>query len=126
MSKDRTVSHERSGCFAITLPIGDLATEVLDFGQKQWKVISVQCGNATPIQAATTMYADVDWGSGDLVNLYEQDDPSTQWSSTIPAAGKFGFIMTHAFGIKRLRLRVDKGPAADVIFKIVGHDALEK
>ena len=89
-----------------------------------YKAVLVECTNADGIDASTDLTAQVGYNEGGtMVDLYEQDDPGTIWTaSTIPATGTFGFILTHAFGVWRVRFILSKVSTADVVLTIRGLD----
>ncbi len=89
-----------------------------------YKAILIECADATGVDAATDLTAQVGYDKGGtLVDLYEQDDPGTIWTATtIPATGTFGFVLTHAFGVWRVRLILSKVSTAPVTLTIRGLD----
>lgn len=92
------------------------------------RVIGVHCINADGVAAATTMTAQIAFDNEDstaMVDLYEQDDPATQWSQgAIPATGSFAFILTHAFRARQIRFILSNVATANVILKIYGLDGV--
>ena len=58
--------------------------------------------------------------SQELVTLYEQSDPTTPWSKTLPASGSMGFWLGHAAGIQLVKLGLSSNTSAEVVWTIVG------
>jgi len=88
-----------------------------------FKVIGVVCEDCQFIQAATDMNAGVAFDpNGALCDLYEQDDPSTLWDpGAIPATGTMAFILTHAFGARKIRFTLSlPASGGDVVLRIFG------
>lgn len=89
----------------------------------QYKILCIVCENCGTIAAATNMTAQVAYDNtgSPACTLYEQDDPSTQWSQgAIPVAGTLAFALTHAFGVRRIRLILSNNVIGDTAFKIYG------
>ena len=97
------------------------AVDPVDLGAA-YDLIWVRCEDCSGIDASTNLSALVKHASGDtLCDLYEQDDPSTQWSAgAIPATGTMAFLLSHAAGIRYLRLVLSNVSTADVVFGIKG------
>lgn len=115
------VSEEKT--FVIASGVSGAAVAAVDLGAN-YTVLAVTCEDAGGIDAASTMSAQVDWDeSGNLVALYEQNDPATLWSKSVPDTGTFGFVLTHAIGVRRLRFVLSKVSTADVTIKVRGLDA---
>jgi len=96
--------------------------DVIDLGAN-FKVLGICCEDAGGIQAATNLEAEIAFDvNGALCDLYEQDDPGTEWAAgALPTAGHFAFILTHAFGVRKIRLILSLAASgADVVFKIFG------
>lgn len=101
---------------------GETDSNVIDFGHN-YKVFGITCKQADGIQTGSKLMARVDWGCGDLVTLYQQDDPNTIWEPEPPGGNEsFGFILTHAFGAKRLQLYLDTATEDDVVLKVIPLD----
>lgn len=119
------IFHQRSATEALTIANGASESNILDLGEPGHKILSFQCRNAAGVQAATTLQVWVDFGGGYLARLYEQDDPATVFGPTLPTAGTFAFILTHAYGVRRVQLRLSQVTAgAGVVFHMVGQDVL--
>ena len=88
----------------------------IDFGAN-FKVIGVICEDCQFIQAATDISAQIAFEpNGPLCDLYEQDDPSTEWSrGAIPATGTMAFILTHAFGVRKIRFVLSNPASGGIV-----------
>jgi hypothetical protein len=121
---DVSVGFYATDFFSFTIPDGQDGSVValVDLGAS-FKVIGVECEDCSGIQAATNMTAQVTYDANSSpCDLYEQDDPGTQWDKgTLPTSGTLGFILTHCFGVRKLRL-ILSNPASgnDVFFKVFG------
>jgi hypothetical protein len=94
----------------------------IDLGAN-FKVLGIVCEDASGIQQATDLEAEIAFDVNSMLcDLYEQDDPSTEWAAgDLPTAGHFAFILTHAFGVRKLRLILSQNASgANVVFKIYG------
>jgi len=94
----------------------------IDLGAN-FKVIGVVCEDCQFIQQATDLSAQVAFDpNGALSDLYEQDDPSTEWSQgAIPTAGAMAFILTHAFGARKIRFVLSLAASGgSVVLRIFG------
>lgn len=90
-----------------------------------YKAVLITCTDCSNIAASTSLTALFDpTGNGTLVDLYEVNDPSTQWSKgDLPTSGTLGFVLTHAFGLWRLRLVLSQNASGgNVVFNIYGID----
>lgn len=88
-----------------------------------YKVIGIQCEDCSNIPAQTNMSAQVAFDANSAIHdLYEQDDPATEWSQgALPTTGTLAFILTHAFGTRKIRLILSNmASGGDVVFKIFG------
>jgi hypothetical protein len=113
---------QRQHCKTLTISDGETASNVVDF-HHNYKVFGVACRNAVGIPNAAILSARVDWGCGELVTLYQQDDPETIWGPAPPGDNEsFGFILTHAFGARRLQFYLDVAVTEDVSFDVIGLD----
>jgi hypothetical protein len=90
-----------------------------------YKLVVVKCEDCQYIQASTNLTALVGYEALDtLSDLYEQDDPGTQWSKgSLPTTGTLAFVMTHAIGVRRLRLVLSNASSGGAtVFKVYGLD----
>jgi len=98
------------------------AVDPVDLGAA-YDLIWVRCEDCQYIQASTNMTALVKHVSGDtLCDLYEQDDPSTQWSAgALPTSGTMAFLLSHAAGIRHIRLVLSNAASGGaVVLKVKG------
>ena len=96
--------------------------DVIDLGAN-FKVLGIVCENASGIPQSTNLEAEIAFDpNSPLSDLYEQDDPSTEWEAgDLPTSGHFAFILTHAFGARKIRLVLSNAASgANVVFKIYG------
>jgi hypothetical protein len=119
--------YGRSDEQSFTIPDGadGSAVDAVDLG-RNYAFIIVKCEDAGGIPATTGVTAKVGYGDSDtLCDLYEQDDPSTQWSkSALPTTGTLAFLMNHAFGAQRIQFVLSQNASgADVVFKVYGLDS---
>ena len=107
--------------FVIGIGVTGAAVTAVDLGDP-YKTILVSCADATGVDAGTDIVALVGYDKGGtLVALYEVNDPGTLWSKgAIPATGTFGFAITHAMGVQRVRLILSKVSTAAVTLTIRG------
>jgi hypothetical protein len=109
-----------------TIPSGADGSAVtpVDLGQN-YRLLGIYCADADGIPSGATLAAEVGLTAADsMADLYEQDDPSTVWGPSVPDTGTFFFILTHAFGARRIRLVLSGNATADVTFTIYGFDAV--
>ena len=88
-----------------------------------YKFIQIRCEDCQFIPVVTSLEAEVDPGAaGTLCNLYELDDPSTEWTQTdLPSAGTLAFVLTHSMGMRRIRLIMgNNSTGGSTVFKIIG------
>ena len=100
------------------------AVAAVDLGAS-YKIILIQCTDCSNVAASTNLTALVGYTAADtLSDLYEQDDPSTQWSKgDLPTTGTLAFILTHATGARRLRLVLSNNASGgSVVFTVYGLD----
>lgn len=122
----RKAGWGRSDVQTFTIPAsadGSAVAEV-DLG-RNYAFIVVKCEDCSNIPATTTLSAEVGYDDGDtLVDLYEQDDPGTLWESgNLPTSGTLGFLLNHAAGAQRLRLKLSNNASGgSVVFSIYGWD----
>lgn len=95
---------------------------VIDLGAN-FKVLGIACEDASGIAQSTNLEAEIAFDvNSPLCDLYEQDDPSTEWAKgDLPTSGHFAFILTHSFGVRKIRLILSNNAnGANVVFKIYG------
>jgi len=108
------VSTDTSTPTKFVIPSGEDGSDVnlADLGGN-YDLVMITCADCT----AQVGYLEDD-GPFDL---YEQDDPSTQWSKgSLPTSGTLAFLLTHATGVRRIRLVLSNNATADVEFTITG------
>ena len=107
--------------FVIGIGVTGVAVAAVDLGAP-YKTILVECADATGVDAGTNIGAFVGYDKGGtLVELYETNDPGTAWAKgAIPATGTFGFAITHALGVWRVRLILSQVSTAAVTLTIRG------
>jgi hypothetical protein len=121
---DLSVGFWATDFFEYTIADGTDGTgnDPIDLGAN-YKVIGVECEDCGNIAASTNMSAQVafDWNSM-LCDLYAQDAPGTQWlQGALPTSGTLAFILTHAFGARKIRLILSNDASGgSVTFKIFG------
>jgi hypothetical protein len=102
---------------------GSLVTPI-DLGGN-YKIILVTCADCQYIAASTNLTARVGYGAADgPFDLYEQDDPSSQWSKgALPTSGTLAFVLTHAAGIRRLGFTLSNASSGgSTVFTVKGLD----
>jgi len=109
----------RSTTLEATIALGAMTSNVLDF-KHNYRSFVLHCDDSGGIPGGTAMnvYASVN-PEDDLVDLYERDDPSTQWSSVVSPNG-FQFIFSHAEGSRFLQLELDAVTTAEVVIAVTG------
>ncbi|MFH1556818.1 MAG: hypothetical protein ABII76_18505, partial [Pseudomonadota bacterium] len=98
------------------------AVAPVDLGAN-YKFIQVRCYDCQYIPAVTGVTAEVDpLAAGTMCDLYELDDPATQWDiSPLPTTGTVFWVLTHSMGIRRIRLILSAASAGgDTVFRIIG------
>jgi hypothetical protein len=102
-----------------------VAPIVLDANCRVLGIVITDCAG---VAAATSLSAQIAFDnepSMPVCDLYEQDDPSTQWSKgSIPATGTLAFILTHAFRVRRVRFILSVVSTAEVRIKVYGLDGI--
>ena len=119
---EKNVGFGRSDGKTYTVLSGTGQSEQIDL-ERPFAFIVVYCDDATNIAANTTMTMQVSPEHGiNLCDVYEQNDPNTQWSKAIPASGTFCFLLTHAFGARFVKPILNTATDGDVTFTIFGYD----
>lgn len=105
-----------------SIPLGATGSLVTPVDMEyNYTYLWVQCEDADGVPPSATMSAQVDFdGSGNMVNLYERDDPGTLWSKSVPASGSFGFLLLQALGCRRIRFILSDVATAIVNIKVYG------
>lgn len=85
-----------------------------------YRMIRITCEDVTGL-AGLNLEADVGV-SGPVVPLHTQDDAQL-WSVAAPSS-PFSFVLTHAFGIRWIKLRTDSNVSAETAFVITGLDRI--
>ena len=101
------------------------AVTPVDIDLDNAKALVITCEDCQYIQASTSLSAQVGYDESDtMCALYELDDPSTAWSKgSLPTSGTLAFVLTHAFGARRLRLILSNAASGgSVVFKVIGID----
>lgn len=117
---------EGSAEFTFTIPNGADGSLVdpIDLGAC-YQVITITCEDGTGVVALSTAGAWVDRSAaGTLCELCEENDPGTPWAGTMPtgAGESADFVLTHAYGIRRIRFILSLAAAgADVVLIVKGH-----
>jgi hypothetical protein len=92
------------------------------------RVLGIAIFDCAGVQAGTNLTAQVAFdneASTTMCDLYEQDDPGTQWSpGAIPATGSCIFILTHTFRARRIRFILSQVSTAEVRIKVYGLDGV--
>lgn len=116
----------RSDAKTFTIPSGADGSEVaaLDLG-RNYAFIVVKCADCSGIPATTTMTALAGYADNDtLCDVYEKDDPSTQWSGgNLPTSGTLAFLLVHAAMAQRLQFVLSQVTTDDVVFEVYGMEA---
>jgi hypothetical protein len=118
------VGFRATDAFTETIADGTDGTgnAVIDLGAN-FKVLGIACEDASGIPQSTDLEAEIAFDvNSPLCDLYEQDDPSTEWAKgDLPTSGHFAFILTHSFGVRKIRLVLSQAASgAAVVFKIYG------
>lgn len=115
-------SDEKTFTIASGADGGEVAA--VDLG-RNYAFIVVKCEDCSNIPSTTSLSAEVGYDTADtLCDLYEQDDPSTEWSKgNLPTSGTLGFLLNHAAGAQRIRLKLSNNASGgNVVFKVYGWD----
>jgi hypothetical protein len=92
------------------------------------RVLGIAIFDCSEIAAASNLSAQVAFdneASTTMCDLYEQDDPGTQWSQgALPVTGTCAFILTHAFRIRQIRFILSVVTTGEVRIKIYGLDGV--
>jgi len=108
--------------FTIASGADGSAVSAVDLGGN-YDLILIKCADCSHIAASTSLSAKVGFAEDDsLCSLYEQDDPSTEWSKgDLPTSGSLAFLLTHATGSRRLQLVLSNAASGgSVVFEILG------
>lgn len=57
-----------------------------------------------------------------MCDVYENNDPSTLWSKSVPVTGTCTFVLTHTFGARYLQFISSLATDADVHIDVYGYD----
>jgi hypothetical protein len=93
------------------------------------EIVGILCIGAAGIPGGTNMSAQIAWdseASTPMADLYEENDPGTQWSQgNLPTSGAFAFILKHGYRARRYRIILSQNVTATTTFKIYGFDGVQ-
>lgn len=117
------VGFGRSDVKSYVLSTGQTSTERIDL-DRPYAFIVLFCEDASNIASTTTLSLKVSPEQGiPLLDVYEQNDLSTLWSTgNLPTSGTFYVMCTHAFGVRFVQPVLDTATDGEVTIKVLGYD----
>lgn len=120
--------YGRSDRKTFTIPSGATGSGVfrVDFDRPYaYFVIRIEdCGGFATNTTLSAQVANDDSPAQTMCDLYENNDPSTLWSKSVPVTdgSTCQFLLTHAFGSRYIKFIASLNTTADVNIYVYGYD----